>query len=286
MKKEINCLIYVMINNFIISVIKIISGILLNISSLFADGLHTFVDFITDIISLIGIKISKKRPTKSHPFGFGRFEYLSNLFIGIILLLLSLFIIYKSFNIEHNIPNIKIIYILLIVLILKMISIFIMHKMGKKLNSQILITSEEESKTDLISSFSVIIIIVLLQYSDSLKILAYSDLIGSLIISIYIIRISLKIIINNSFSLMGELNEDEEKINYIKKELDENKNINKYDIELIKYGSYNKLELELEINKDLSLRQITNLEKKIKTSFKKNKKLKTKYVTISVSDKL
>lgn len=111
MKKEINCLIYVMINNFIISVIKIISGILLNISSLFADGLHTFVDFITDIISLIGIKISKKRPTKSHPFGFGRFEYLSNLFIGIILLLLSLFIIYKSFNIEHNIPNIKIIYI-------------------------------------------------------------------------------------------------------------------------------------------------------------------------------
>lgn len=167
-----------------------------------------------------------------------------------------------------------------------MISIFIMHKMGKKLNSQILITSEEESKTDLISSFSVIIIIVLLQYSDSLKILAYSDLIGSLIISIYIIRISLKIIINNSFSLMGELNEDEEKINYIKKELDENKNINKYDIELIKYGSYNKLELELEINKDLSLRQITNLEKKIKTSFKKNKKLKTKYVTISVSDKL
>lgn len=286
MKKEINCLIYVMINNFIISVIKIISGILLNISSLFADGLHTFVDFITDIISLIGIKISKKRPTKSHPFGFGRFEYLSNLFIGIILLLLSLFIIYKSFNIEHNIPNIKIIYILLIVLILKMISIFIMHKMGKKLNSQILITSEEESKTDLISSFSVIIIIVLLQYSDSLKIFAYSDLIGSLIISIYIIRISLKIIINNSFSLMGELNEDEEKINYIKNELDENKNINKYDIELIKYGSYNKLELELEINKDLSLRQITNLEKKIKTSFKKNKKLKTKYVTISVSDKL
>ena len=42
------------------------------------------------------------------------------------------------------------------------------------------------------------------------------------------------------------------------------KHIENKNIELIKYGSYYKLSLELELNPKLSLRQVTNLESKIK----------------------
>ena len=106
MKQEYKCLFYSMINNFVIGVIKISGGIFFNLTSLFADGMHTFSDFITDIISFIGSKISRKKPTKVHPFGFGMVEYLTNLFVGIIILLLCVFIIYNIFNIiEINISN-------------------------------------------------------------------------------------------------------------------------------------------------------------------------------------
>ena len=82
MNLELKTLIYSMLNNLVISVIKIVGGFIFNLSSLLADGMHTFSDFITDIVCLIGSRISKKKPTKYHPFGFGKVEYLTNLFIG------------------------------------------------------------------------------------------------------------------------------------------------------------------------------------------------------------
>ena len=69
MKIESKVLIYSMINNLIISIAKIAGGLILGLSSLLADGLHTFCDFATDIICMIGTKISKHRPTKKYPFG-------------------------------------------------------------------------------------------------------------------------------------------------------------------------------------------------------------------------
>ena len=70
MGKETSVLIFSMVSNFIIAVFKIIGGYVFRFSSLFADGLQTFSDFVTDIVSFLGAKFSKKQPTKSHPFGF------------------------------------------------------------------------------------------------------------------------------------------------------------------------------------------------------------------------
>ena len=162
MKIEFKILIYSMINNLIISTTKIVGGLVLGLGSLLADGLHTFCDFVTDIICMVGAKISKRRPTKHHPFGYGKFEYLTNQFVGVILFLLGVFIIYNGFTGEHVIPPLNILYLLLAAVILKVINILVMHYVGKKINSQILITSVEESRLDLVSSFLVIIITIVL----------------------------------------------------------------------------------------------------------------------------
>ena len=60
MKLELKVLIYSMINNLFIAIIKIIGGIFYGLGSLFADGMHTFSDFITDIVCLLGANLSKK----------------------------------------------------------------------------------------------------------------------------------------------------------------------------------------------------------------------------------
>ena len=48
MGKETSVLIFSMVSNFIIAVFKIIGGYVFRFSSLFADGLQTFSDFVTD----------------------------------------------------------------------------------------------------------------------------------------------------------------------------------------------------------------------------------------------
>ena len=83
--------------NFVVATVKLICGIIFNFSSLIADSLHSLSDFVTDIISMIASKIGDKRANKRHPFGYGMIENISNLFIGIILFILALFILIRGF---------------------------------------------------------------------------------------------------------------------------------------------------------------------------------------------
>ena len=286
MKVEQRVLVYSMINNLIIAVIKFIGGVIFGLGSLLADGMHTFSDFVTDIVCLIGSKISKKKPTKYHPFGFGRVEYLTNLFVGVVLLLLGVYIVISSFFKESVIPPLSLLYLLGLVFLMKVIAIIVMHHVGKKINSGVLITSVEESKADLYSTLGVVLITILLQYSNKVSALKYADMIGSILIGLIVLKTAFKIIIDNSLSLLGEVDEDEEPINNLKSLLKEYKRIKDYDIELIKYGSYYKLQMNLELDPSLSLRQVTNLVNKLKKDIRYHHSLKIKYITIYVTDKL
>ena len=179
MKREFKVFEFSIIINFFISILKIGGGLYFNFASLISDGMQTLSDFITDIVSFIGIKVSKKRPTKSHPFGFGKMEYIINLVIGVILLLLSIFIVVNGFISKWHIPSLLVLLILFIALILKIITLFFLYSVGKKINSQLLITSYQESKMDLYSSIGVIVATILLQLSDDIVIFSSSAIPGN-----------------------------------------------------------------------------------------------------------
>ena len=285
MKLETAIIIYSMINYLIISSLKIVGGLLLGLSSLMADGLHTFVDFITDIISIIGIKFSKKKPTKHHPFGYGKIEYLTNLYIGVILFLLGTFIIVHGLISKTVIPPISLLGVLLVALGLKLAAILTMHIVGEKIHSQLLITSTEESKTDLYSSIGVLFITIILQFANKYEFLTYLNVIGTVLIGLYVIKTAIEIMAHNSMSLIGETIEDEETINKINKYLKEFKDIEDTRIRLIKYGSYYKLELGLDVTDNMSLRRITILENKVRKGIIRHRSLKVKYVSIYVTNK-
>jgi len=275
-----------MINNLVIAILKVGGGIFLNLSSLFADGMHTFSDFVTDIVCLVGARISRKKPTKYHPFGFGRVEYLTNLFVGIVLFLLGCFIIFNSFGKKIEIPPLSLLLLLLVVFILKIIAIIIMNKVGEKINSQVLITSVQESKADLYSSVGVAIITILLQFSEKYPFLKYVDMIGSIIIGLVVWKTSLKIIIDNSLSIIGEVENDSAIINNLREYLGKYKRIEKNEFSLIKYGSYYKLQLTLDLDAKISLRSATNFVNKLKKDIIRHRSFNIKYVTIYVVDKM
>lgn len=286
MKLETKILIYSMINNLVIALAKIVGGFILGLNSLLADGLHTFCDFFTDIICMIGTKISKHRPTKLHPFGFGKIEYLNNLLIGAILFLLGIFIIINGIKHDVVVPPLSLLILLVGAILLKSLAIFIMHKVGKKINSQVLITSVEESKMDLVSSLVVALIAVMLQFSNEYEWLKYTDLLGSIFISIIVLKTALSIIIDNSLSLLGEIETNKEVIKRVEDFVLEFKGVENQEVTLIKSGSYYQLHLTLDLDHTLTLRQVTNLENKIKKSIIRHTSLNIKYVTIYVTNKL
>ncbi len=286
MKEELKIIRFNMINNLIIAIIKVIGGLYFKLDSLYADGMHTFSDFITDIVSVISSKITKKKPTKYHPSGFGQVEYLTNIFVGVFLFALATYIVADSILKKSVviIPLISVLIVLIVCLILKMVSIVVTNKVGKEINSNVLITAVQESKTDLYSTFGVIIISILLQYSDVIPILKYSDLVGSIIIGVIIYKTALTIIISNSLSIISEVDFDKEKMDLINEYLVNYKEIKDSKLELMKYGPYYKLNIILELDQDISLRKAELLLNNIKRKIMKNKKLKVKYVTIYITD--
>ena len=188
MTKEGRVLITSMLINFMVSFLKIITGFICQSKSMVADGFHSLSDFITDIVALFGSKFSQKRANKKHPDGYGRFEYITDIFIATTIILLGVYSIYNAFVKEPTTTNVMWIIIVIFTIILKVINSNYLLKKGTEYKSPILITSSKESYDDAISSLGVIIIIVISQFQEQISLLKYTDTIGSIIIGLSIIH--------------------------------------------------------------------------------------------------
>lgn len=277
MKKENKVLIVSMFINFIITIIKIIGGILGGCNSLLADGLHTGSDFITDIIAMIGSIISRKKANKLHPFGYGRSEYIAGIFMGMIIFMLGIFVLVRSFLEKSDILPFWLIPVIIITILLKIISIYLLNKTGKNLKSNLLISSAKESLTDLYSSVIVILIVIL----SRVPFLSCIDFIGTIGIAIFILFTAFKILKENILALLGSVEENEALLTNIKIELKAIKNVEIKDIELFKYGFYYQANLKIKISSSMNVLKLINLEKKIQKIVKK-KKYGIKYVNIEI----
>lgn len=272
-------LIVSLIINFIIAITKFLSGLIFNLSSLFADGIHTTSDFISNIISIISFKLSKKRKNKKYPFGFGMIEYMFNVLVGLIVLLVGIFILFRSFHINNTIPNLKVLYIMIICLILKFISISYLKKQGKNENNKVLLLQAEEGKMDLYSSIMVAFIIIILQFSDEFEYLKYVDNIGSFIISILILKTSLHILKENILHLLGINELDEEKYVLVKKIINTYKDVTLDDVKFISYGHYYLVDIELIMKPNIPLKKVIRIENGIKR--KLMNRISAKYININ-----
>ena len=104
--KEDKIIIITTILNLIVAILKLISGLTFSFSTLIADSIQSFIDFITDITSLVANKIGKRRANKTYPFGYGQIYYVANLFTGFLLFLIGIFILYQFFFFEGEFtPN-------------------------------------------------------------------------------------------------------------------------------------------------------------------------------------
>ena len=152
--------------NLFLSIIKVVFGFVGKSSALVADGLHSFSDLATDAVALFGTHYSMKPADDEHPYGHGRFEYLTCLIIGIVVLFLGYEIIVSAFNNENVIPSKLVILISLFTIIVKHILASYLINIGNDINNQILISSGKESRMDVVSSLFVLISSILMQFSS------------------------------------------------------------------------------------------------------------------------
>ena len=274
-----------MIVNILLAIVKVVIGIIGKSSALIADGIHSFSDLITDIFAIIGSVLARKPADEEHPFGHGKIEYITSIIISIMILGLGAYIVFTAQNREIVIPSILVLIVTVLTIIIKYLLSSYIIKKGKEYNSNILISSGSESKTDVYSSVVVLISTIFMLISDKVSIFKYSDIIASIIVGIFIINIGYNLLKENVGSILGEVETDIGELTNIKETIISFKDIKSIDeIYLLKYGTYYKLICEVGMDEEETLKHvhdtIEDLEKELK---KKDERIK--YVTIHVNPK-
>lgn len=280
MKKVSSVLLVSLITNFMLSVFKIITGIIGSSGALIADGIHSFSDLVTDVIGIIGSIFSKKPSDEKHPYGHGKIEYLISIFIGLVILSLGFMIIYDSINRKVIVPSIIVIFVSMFTIIVKFLLAHFLVKKGRELNSCILVSSGKESSTDVISSVVVLVASILMQ--TNIEIFKYSDIIAGILVGIFVVKVGFDVLKENISTILGEQETDNDYLNDVKKVMLENSHIKSIDdLIILKYGPYYKLIAKVSITHNLSITKayeiINKIEREIKNNFER-----IDYVNISL----
>ena len=267
--KENKIIIITTIFNLIVAILKLSFGILFSFSTLIADSVQSFIDFITDIMSLIVNKVGKRRANKTYPFGYGQIYYIANLFTGFLLFLIGIFILYQFFFFKGVFkPNYILIFGIFIILFLKQIVMLLLQYYGKKYKSELMIESYKESKADFISTCVVFVVMIITFFENYIPSYINVDKIGSLGMALYVFYVSVKMIVSN---IRGILTNDEEN-NEIREEiLNSLKSVKTFKIKnvrIIKMATYYSIFLQVIVDEKLTIKEYLNIENKVKKQLK------------------
>lgn len=82
--------------NLVLSLLKVVGGLLAHSAALVADGVHSLADLISDGLVLLLYKHANRKPDVNHPWGHARFETLGSIAVAVLLALIGLVILWQS----------------------------------------------------------------------------------------------------------------------------------------------------------------------------------------------
>ena len=75
--------------NILLFIGKFVAGFISGSVAVTADAFNNLSDAGSSVISLIGFRLASQKPDPHHPFGHGRFEYISSLIISMVIVMMG-----------------------------------------------------------------------------------------------------------------------------------------------------------------------------------------------------
>lgn len=146
--------------NLVLTVFKIIAGLLGRSAAMIADGIHSLSDLLSDVVVLVFTHMSSKGKDRDHSFGHGKFETLATLIVSVMLVAVGTDLMIGAirsiigFCRGNDIPEPGI--IALIAAVVSILSKEILYhatvKVGKKTGSTVVVANAWHHRSDAFSS--------------------------------------------------------------------------------------------------------------------------------------
>ena len=146
--------------NIVLTAIKIVAGVLGRSAAMIADGVHSLSDLLSDIVVLVFTHISSKGRDRDHSFGHGKFETLATLIVSLILVVVGGKLmaggVQKIVDILNGeaipVPGHIALWAALASILAKEILYIATARVGKKVNSPVVIANAWHHRSDALSS--------------------------------------------------------------------------------------------------------------------------------------
>ena len=151
--------------NVFLFLVKFIVGLLLHSVSVTADAFNNLSDAASSIISFIGVKMAGKPADKEHPFGHGRIEYIAALIVSFLVLEVGFTFLKDSVSKIRTPETLNFRLISVVILILSIgvklwLGVF-NKKLGKKIDSKVMMAVFTDSMGDVITTSATILSLVI-----------------------------------------------------------------------------------------------------------------------------
>lgn len=146
--------------NVLLCLGKGLVGVLSGSVSIVADALNNLSDASSNIVSVLGFKLASRPADPEHPYGHGRFEYLSGLVVAVLVLMIGVELVKSSVDKIIHPTDVEFSLALVGVLLGSMgIKQWMAHLncvLGERINSETLLATAQDSKNDVLATGAVL----------------------------------------------------------------------------------------------------------------------------------
>lgn len=245
--------------NIALFALKYAIGTLSHSISVISDAFNNLSDCASCFVTLFGYKMAAKPADKDHPFGHGRMEYLTSLTIAVVILAVGLELLKSSVEkILHptdTVFSLVILVSLIISVAVKLWMSLFNTKLGKRINSSVMLATAKDSRSDVLATSAAAIGLI----TSAFTTLPMDGIMG-VVVSAFVLVSGFGIVRDTVDELLGKP-ADPELTDDIKRMVTENKRIiGVHDLIIHDYGPGNKLgSCHVEVRSDEDFSQIHDL---------------------------
>lgn len=252
--------------NVILTLIKILGGIVGKSNAMIADGLHSASDIISSVGVLIGNKIAKTPHDKEHNYGHEKAETLVSFLLSMLLIYVALKISVNGVNSLLNLENVQVptflpLAISVISIVIKEYQYRITIKVARKINSPSLKADAWHHRSDALSSVAAFIGI-----GGSLLGFKALDPIATVIVGLFVAKVGLDIFKDSINELMDYSIDEKDESQIISIANSTEGVLNIGELRTRKHGSMAYVDLTICVNKDLTVLEGHEIANKLEIS--------------------
>lgn len=151
--------------NVLLALLKLTAGILSGSVAIAGDGINNLTDSASSVVTLLGFRMAQRPADKEHPYGHGRYEYVSGVVVAALVLLAGAELAKSSVEkILHPeaVPFTPLtLGILIFSILLKLWMTGFNRKLGRRICSRTLEATAQDSRNDVIATGAVLVCFLL-----------------------------------------------------------------------------------------------------------------------------